>query len=250
MKSHITSKKAPLRVLVAMQDSSYREQLLKNLRYFSIDPIIIDSFVGILKTLSQLSQYDILFLPVQLDAINGLEIVRFTQSALNSFNTFLVAVSKENSENNESKCKLAGFHEVFALPFSNESLAKILDKLSPQPTSWTDEDLFSQEKVAKLMINSDKVNRLVRTFEHQISESMFAINKNMKRFQFQELENDLLQLKQSCQNIGATAMIEIIKRMESKLRLGRKEELNQELLQLNQLSNLSLSNVKKVFQTA
>jgi PAS domain S-box-containing protein len=220
----------PARILIA-EDNLINQKLAQNIfEGLGYKPVIVSNGLQVIDHLRK-SEFDIIFMDVQMPEMDGLETTRFIIHKLNlTRRPVIVAMTAFALEGDKEKCIEAGMDDYISKPFLIEEIVerikkwyhgenKITEKINMKTVIKEEQPLLNMEVVKRLKemtAGSDPTffKQVINMFMDQSDEIVNEITVQFAAGNESEIASLAHKLKGSALNIGANNLAEICRQIE------------------------------------
>jgi PAS domain S-box-containing protein len=252
----------PVKILIA-EDNAVNQLLVKNLfESLGYKPDIVENGLLVIEKLRQ-QAYDIIFMDVQMPEMDGLDTTRFIMSKMQlAKKPAIIAMTAFALEGDKEKCLEAGMDDYISKPFMIEEIISKIRK-------WGSKDELKKEEVVveeRPLEEKPVVNRAVLDHLREISPenadeflrdvvNMFlqqapVIVNEMKQYcreqKYAEMGHSAHKLKGSSLNIGAVALGEICRIIETNGRENRSIDCDRVIEELQTVLDRTALELRKI----
>jgi len=239
------SEKIPLRILVAEDNTMNQKLMLLVLRQMGYDADIAENGVDVLAKLER-QPYDIIFMDVEMPEMDGLEATRrILELKPGGERPIIVGTTAYGLAGDEHECLDAGMHDCINKPIRIE---QIQDCLLRWGEPWASEagkqrtshpEAIDQERIAELeemerRAKKNLIQELVTVYLEDLPVMLAAVQNGLASGDVAAAGKAAHRLKGTSLNVGANALADVCRIIESKARAGDSKGLPELLPDLEQ----------------
>ena len=251
--------KIPVKILIA-EDNAVNQLLVRNLfEGLGYKPDIVENGLMVIEKL-RMNPYDIIFMDVQMPELDGLDTTRFIINKMElAKKPAIVAMTAFALEGDKDKCLEAGMDDYISKPFMIEEIVSKIKKWGgakqeetmPAPKPQTPESVILNRSVLDHLreIGAEHADEFVRDvvnmFLAQAPAMVDEIYNFCKAKRYVEMGHAAHKLKGSALNLGAVALGELCREIETNGRENRGSDCDAMLANLKSVFDLTALELRK-----
>ncbi len=222
------------RILVAEDNFTNQKVALGILGRLGYEADIAENGLEAVAALSR-SEYDIVFLDVQMPEMDGFEAVKAIRdpaSAALDHRVPVIAMTAHALIGDRERCLAAGMDDYLAKPLVPSELADMIAKWAPRAggAKGTGKTFAIRKGIpafdradmwARLLEDGDLVRTVVEVFLMDIPEQMGILSERLGKGDWKAAERQAHTIKGSCANVAGLRMREVAQELETRIREGR-----------------------------
>ncbi len=224
--------KIPLRILVA-EDNEVNQTLIRiMLSRMGYDPVVVSDGQKVLDALEKES-YDIVFMDVQMDGMDGIESTRLIRERPDGPQPVVIAMTAFAMDEDKQKCLDAGMNDYISKPLQLDELGRLLTQWGTglqkdgAGASEPDRALIDHkilDHIRKLGGPTDKtfLQKVIGMYLRQGPDIIRDIQVHRAKGHADKLEQAAHKLKGSARNLGVKQVSEIAEKIEVSAREGKR----------------------------
>jgi PAS domain S-box-containing protein len=236
----------PLNILIA-EDNMINQKLVQNIfEGLGYKPVIVSNGLQVLEKLKS-SDFDLIFMDIQMPEMDGLEATRFIIEKVDATRRpVIVAMTAFALEGDKAKCIEAGMNDYISKPFMVEEIVEKIKRWSKPRTippsgsiNTTEMDVIQKQVLLDEMVlnrlremaasaDMDFFGEVMRMFIQQGREIIADVEKLCLNHEWEKMSQQAHKLKGSSLNIGANLLAETCRMIEIK----GKEAVSQDCVSL------------------